>query len=220
MLSTPKTPEEIRTHAEKKEYQDFVYYTNQMLNKLSEGIVALSLQHEKMFSKHMSLHKNLEIGFEEHMSDMNQKIGRAFCNIDDFRADLGQIQGEVKEHLNTSNRFFVTKQDLAKMVDYIYHQQKLMDDSFTSLKNFVESKLGLMNGIVEEKISNSKQELLKAMPSIDPIREEFKVRIETFYIDFAGLVKEIALLKEAIKYGDKKFENLYTLIERLKKGIP
>jgi hypothetical protein len=37
-------------------------------------------------------------------------------------------------------------------------------------------------------------------------------------VDFDGLVKEIAILKKAVAYDQKKFENVYTLIERLKAG--
>jgi hypothetical protein len=38
-------------------------------------------------------------------------------------------------------------------------------------------------------------------------------KFQDFKVDFDGLVKEIALIKKAVAYDQKKFENVYTLIE-------
>jgi hypothetical protein len=216
---TPKTDEEIKAAAEKREHEKFVYATNQALNKLSEGIVSLALQHERMFAKHQSLHNNLGIAFENHVNEVSLKIGKTFTCLDDFRADLGQIQTEVKDELS-ANRFHVTKDDLERFSSYIVQQQKLLDMSFTNLKGFVESKLSSIKGYVDDQISSTRNDLKPNYTRQDELRDWFEEKLKAFYVDFAGLVKEIAIMKEAIKYGDKKFENLYTLIERLKKGAP
>ena len=219
-LSTPKTQEEIKAHAEKKEYQDFVFYTHQTLNKLNEGIVALGIQHEKLFTKHQSLHNNLSIDFENHLSDVGLKIGRAFSVIDDMRSDVADIQNEVRSQLDTSNLQFVNKVDLAKMVEHLAQQQRLLDLSFKSLKNFVESELMKIKSSVDGKIKAASDEIKKEIPKVDPIEERFKSKLNDFYVDFTGLVTEVARIREAVRYGEKKFENIYTLIERLKKGAP
>lgn len=219
-LSTPKTSEEIASHAKEKEYQAFIYRTNQVLNRLNEGIVSLGIQHEKMYQKHQSLHNNLSIDFENHISEVGLKIGRAFSCIDDFRSDLGEIQLEVKSQIDTSNREFVTKQDLERMTSYIYQQMKLLDISFKDLKNFVESELMNLKASLDGKIQAGCDEVKKVMPKVDPIEERFKSKLNDFYVDFTGLVTEVARIREAVRYGEKKFENIYTLIERLKKGAP
>lgn len=218
-LSMPKTQEEIKAHAQEKEYQDFVYYTNQTLNRLNNGIVALGIQYEKMFQKHQSLHNNLSIDFENHLSEVGLKIGRAFSVIDDFRCDLGQIQMEVKDKIDTSYKNYVTKEDLSRMVEYVNHQQKLLDMSFRKLKNYIESEAAKVKASVDSKIKASGDEIRKEIPKVEPLKKELESKINTFYVDLAGLTTEIARLKEAIRYGEKKFENLYTLIERLKKGV-
>lgn len=219
-LSTPKTSEEIASHAKEKEYQAFIYRTNQVLNRLNEGIVSLGIQHEKMYQKHQSLHNNLSIDFENHISEVGLKIGRAFSCIDDFRSDLGEIQLEVKSQIDTSNREFVTKQDLERMASYIHQQMKLLDLSFKDLKNFVESELMNLKASLDGKIQAASNEVKKVMPKVDPVKEALESKINVFYTDLAGLTKEIARIKEAVMYGEKKFENLYTLIERLQKGVP
>ena len=35
-------------------------------------------------------------------------------------------------------------------------------------------------------------------------------------VNYSGILKEISLIKKDISYSQKKFENIYTLIERLK----
>lgn len=219
-LSTPKTAEEIKAESEKREYQNFIYYTNQTLNRLNEGIAALGIQYEKMFQKHQSLHNNLSIDFENHLSEVGLKIGRAFTCIDEFRSDLCEIQTDVKQHLRTVNRDYVTKEDMDRMAGYIAHQQRLLDSSFQDLKHFVENSLNTLKGSVEETIKKTADEVRKDIPSVDPVKEVFDRKLAAFYEDFTGLVTEIARLKEAVKYGEKKFENIYTLIERLQKGAP
>jgi hypothetical protein len=37
-----------------------------------------------------------------------------------------------------------------------------------------------------------------------------------FKIDFEGVARELMMVKKNVAYGEKKFENIYTLIERLK----
>lgn len=219
-LSTPKTSEEIASHAKEKEYQAFIYRTNQVLNRLNEGIVSLGIQHEKMYQKHQSLHNNLSIDFENHISDVGLKIGRAFSVIDDMRSDVADIQNEVRSQLDTSNLQFVNKVDLAKMVEHLAQQQRLLDLSFKSLKNFVESELMKIKSSVDGKIKAASDEIKKEIPKVDPIEERFKSKLNDFYVDFTGLVTEVARIREAVRYGEKKFENIYTLIERLKKGAP
>ena len=219
-LSTPKTSEEIASHAKEKEYQAFIYRTNQVLNRLNEGIVSLGIQHEKMYQKHQSLHNNLSIDFENHLSDVGLKIGRAFSVIDDMRSDVADIQNEVRSQLDTSNLQFVNKVDLAKMVEHLAQQQRLLDLSFKSLKNFVESELMKIKSSVDGKIKAASDEIKKEIPKVDPIEERFKSKLNDFYVDFTGLVTEVARIREAVRYGEKKFENIYTLIERLKKGAP
>lgn len=216
----PKTKEEIEILSKEKQYNDFVHYTNQTLNKLNEGVVALGIQHERMFNKHQSLHNNLSIDFENHLSEVGLKIGRAFTCIDEFRSDLGEIQTDVKQHLRTVNRDYVTKEDMDRMAGYIAHQQRLLDSSFQDLKHFVENSLNTLKGSVEETIKTTADEVRKDIPSVDPVKELFDRKLAAFYEDFTGLVTEIARLKEAVKYGEKKFENIYTLIERLQKGAP
>lgn len=216
----PKTKEEIEILSKEKQYNDFVHYTNQTLNKLNEGVVALGIQHERMFNKHQSLHNNLSIDFENHLSEVGLKIGRAFTCIDEFRSDLGEIQTDVKQHLRTVNRDYVTKEDMDRMAGYIAHQQRLLDSSFQDLKHFVENSLNTLKGSVEETIKTTAEEVRKDIPSVDPVKELFDRKLAAFYEDFTGLVTEIARLKEAVKYGEKKFENIYTLIERLQKGAP
>lgn len=218
--STPKTQEEIKAHAEKKEYQDFVHYTHQTLNKLNEAIVALGIQHERMFAKHQSLHNNLSIDFENHVSDVGLKIGRAFSVVDDIRVDTAQIQCEVRGELNLANQLYVTKTDLTKMIELLYQQQKMLDNSFKALKNFVESELMNLKASLDGKIKTASDDVKKNIPKVDLVEERFKSKLNDFYVDFAGLVTEVGRIREAVRYGEKKFENIYTLIERLKQGAP
>ena len=67
-------------------------------------------------------------------------------------------------------------------------------------------------------LSQAKKELTPVEPEIDPVQQMIDERFNVFKIDFDGLVRELAILKRAVAYDEKKFENIYTLIERLKGG--
>lgn len=215
-LSTPKTREEIERHSKDKEYRDFVYYTVQTLNKLTQGLEALNNAHDAMFKKHQSLHNNLSIDLENHISEVGLQIGRAFNHLDDFRSDLGDIQQEVKTHLDISNKHFVTKQDLMKSCDEIIQKQKLLEMSFNVLKNYLHSEMGVLKSSQEDKVKAECNEIRKDIPDIESARKSLEEKINMFHVDFAGVLLEIDRMKKSIRYGEKKFENLYTLIDRLK----
>lgn len=56
------------------------------------------------------------------------------------------------------------------------------------------------------------------MPEIDPVQVKIDEVKKVVKVDLDGVAKEIFLMKKAIVYEQKKIENIYTLIERIKAG--
>ena len=82
----------------------------------------------------------------------------------------------------------------------------------------ITQSFGNLQGQLKQDIEKLRKALTPIVPEVDPVDTKLDERFKVFKVDFDGLVKEITLLKKAVFYDQKKFENVYTLIERLKEG--
>jgi hypothetical protein len=88
-----------------------------------------------------------------------------------------------------------------------------------SLKNdALNQSLQQLQGQTQESLKALKEELTPKPPDIDPIKAQLDERFKVWQVDFDGLIREIVLLKKTIHYDQKKFEHIYTLIERIQAG--
>ena len=213
-----KSEEEIRSFQEIKNSQDCQYNINQRLNALHEGINSLSLKHEKLIAKSESDRKQFEIDVENlrdsmvsALTQMNSKLGEIdfFVNQIILR-DFQSIQKEIEQHLR--------KDEFFKCVESIYQTIMRLDHKLTLKNDNVQTDIGQLKERLKLDLENLKSQLTPSPPEVDPIKAQLDERFAIFKVDFDGLIKEIALLKKAVTYDQKKFENIYTLIGRLKEG--
>jgi len=76
----------------------------------------------------------------------------------------------------------------------------------------------LYSGKLDSEMGKLREELTPKADPHEPLRKEVQEMLNTMSIDFQGLIREIAILKKTTAYSEKKFENIYTLIDRLKEG--
>lgn len=218
--STPKgiSDVELRAAQELKDDKDFKYSTNQSLQTLSQGILSLSLQHEKVMAKTESDRKALLIEFENlrewilsHFNEMNQRLGDAESKLFEVLDNFTDLREEVQTSYLTKKEFDNSFCDLEDII--ISNQLKNTLKTDNVIHDFNNLK-----GQTKEDLEKLRRDLTPIPPEVDPVDIKLDERLRVFKVDFDGLVKEITLLKKSVFYDQKKFENVYTLIERLKEG--
>lgn len=113
---------------------------------------------------------------------------------------------------------FLTRDEFIKHVAPEMKKIEKMELETVVQKDYFNQVVATLRNHVKEQMKELKVELTPEVPEVDPVKEKIDEVMKVFKVDFDGLVREINLLKKAQAYDEKKFENIYTLIERLKAG--
>lgn len=218
-LSTHKKSEvDLRVAQELKNNQDFIYQTNQSLQVLRQGIVSLSLENEKNLAKSGSQINNVSIAFEnlqeevlKKLKDIDQRLGDMQSKMIDFSNNFSYLKDRIELEYLKRSEFISALVPEARKIDLIEKDLFIKNERINILINN-------LNELLNVKIDSTKEYLINKIPDIDPIKKKLNDYLRIFKVDFDGLSREINVLKKSVDYGQKKFENIYTLIERLKAG--
>ncbi|MFI0477771.1 MAG: hypothetical protein ACH349_01410 [Candidatus Rhabdochlamydia sp.] len=218
-MSTPKgiSQEELKNFQEIKNHKDWMYDIGQQIQSLSQHLVSLSLQHEKVLAQSQSDKKALLISFENLQEKVTNQIDNFFQRIGDIESRCGKMQVEFGDKLFDYFQNFLTKDEHSNSIAFQCKKFNELEEKLKKKNDFLSTELVRMNSCFTNQITS----LQKEIPSIEefkPLKQEMEEKFQTFKVDFSGLVKELALLKKSVNYDQKKFENIYTLIGRLKEG--
>lgn len=215
------TPKEIdlRVSQELKNYQDSIYQINQEIQKINRAIVSLSLVLEENKAKGGREAKNVLIGFDnmsdkvlKHCLEINQRVGDLETKFQKLEKETKERLSTISQELSLKDKFIENKFLDLKKIDIIDVEQR-------KNKEYFSLAIEQLKSYINQQFYQLRKDLTPDSKKDDAMKKYLEERLNTFKIDFEGLVKEIAILKKAIAYDQKKFENLYTLIERLKEKV-
>lgn len=209
---------ELKTLQEMKIDRDFKYQIGQSVQRISEDQKELQSKQDRLAACLYSDHKDVLIEFEnlkeavrDTLLETEQRVGDIETKISKFQQEFNSFRQEIKTAFLTRQEFFD---------EFVPDVQKLDE-----LQKRVEQRNEFINLLIlnirsqfRQDLESLKQELTPKVPEIDPVKQQLDERFQVFKVDFDGLVREIGLLKQAVTYDQKKFENIYTLIERMKEG--
>lgn len=211
---------EIRVAQELKNNRDFIYQTNQSIQDLNNKINDLAQKNATSIAKVQSEHKELLISLEN-LSDEVLKsyhmISNRVKSIEDlFEATLEAFQ-ELKE--DVSDKYLTKEQFRQTMVPEIERLRR-HEDSTLFEQNAVRKEIDKVQDTVARIIASDfkkfKNDLEFQSSKEEPLKRDIKEKMDIFRVNFDGLLKEIHILKKKSAYDQKKFEQIYTLIDRLK----
>lgn len=208
---------DIRVTQELKNHQDFVYQTNQSLQNLNTSLISVSLLHEKAKSQLFNQKKELEIDFENLKETVTKQLSEFLQRMGNLETKCSQIAEQLEESLEEFSADYMTKEAYVNAFYPTVQKLQELDKREEQKHSYIESEIFRFKSLLNDQVESVRKEI----PSIEefkPIRKEMEQRFQTFKVDFNGLSREIVLLKKAVDYDQKKFENVYTLIERLKAG--
>lgn len=209
---------DIRVAQELKNNKDFIYQTNQSLQALNHCMASIRDEHANAVARFSSERAQLLITFEnfsedltKQTKDLTQKVGDVETKLAKVLESISDIHAEMSMQYVTKDNFINTTYPQSKKIDKVESDLIARHDS-------LGIALATMQQRINVRIEDLKKELTPVTPQIDPIKKQIDERLEVFKVDFDGLIREISLIKKDVSYGQKKFENIYTLIERLKEG--
>lgn len=202
-----------------KNNQDYIYQTFQEIQALKQGIQSLSLQHELVVAKSGSDSKSTLIEFENlremivfKTNELNQRVGNVEKLVLQLSKAFHDLQQEVHLTYLPVDDFVKTVAQQDEAVDQLAHKVREKTDYFNIALDALKAQF-------KDQLAGLKKELTPVIPEVDPVQSKIDETLKVFKVDFDGLIREIAFLKNENAYDQKKFENIYTLIERLKARV-
>jgi hypothetical protein len=218
-ISTHKKSEvDLRVAQELKNNQDFIYQTNQSLQDLKKVLDALLLQHRQLIEKSCSDRKDLEIRFEKLENDVLKNIKQCLSKVNEMDDSVNRLTVSKDRELKRLNEQVLVITEHLLQQDQINLKWEKMQKEIEDLHDRLDQDIFSVKSSIHLQTSSLREDLCKQIPKIDLTKEQLEDRLETVYVDFAGLVRELELLKKSTNYNEKKFENIYTLIKRLQEG--
>jgi predicted RNase H-like nuclease (RuvC/YqgF family) len=195
-----------------------MYKTYQKINALNEAMISLSLTHDKSKAKAANDYQSLLIAFENHkefvdkkFKDLVDRIGAIESLLLQSLAKFREIKQEVELDCLKKQEFEEAISNLDNLVISQKLTQSLKNDNFNQYLTQLKAK-------IEQDIMKLKEELESKPSPVEPLKRHLDERFNSWKVDMEGLVKEIAILKKGMAYDQKKFEHIYTLIERFKEA--
>lgn len=216
-LSTPKRSEvDMRVAQELKNNQDFIYQTNQSLQNLRRDMSFLTDKYKELFGEVGSNRKMIEIEFDTFCDKCNKYLYSMDKRQTDYQSLMSQAFQDAVDKASKMSSNTPTKDEVNMHVGKLSEWIISLQATFEKASNAITSSIQHLKSSFKSETDAIRKDLTPVTPEEDPVKKEVDRQLKDFRVDFQGLVQEIERLKKASAYDQKKFENLYTLIERLK----
>lgn len=209
---------DIRVAQEIKNHLDLIQGNGQKIQSLSEDFISLSIQHEKLMAQTASDRRKLLVEFENLREEvlsfskqMTHRLGEAETKLFEVLDAFSDLKEEVAIQL-------LSREEFEKVLDPLQNKVMRMEGHQQVREDYFNMALEMIRNQFRDHVEQVKVDLTPKIPEVDPVKAQLDERFKVWKIDFEGLIKEISLLKKAVAYDQKKFENIYTLIDRLKAG--
>lgn len=209
---------ELVVQQEIKNFQDASYQMNQTINELRSKIESLEKSTSNNHSLLDSKIKNLEVesGFLQTQSQNTQN--RLLSHVNDTK-DLTQ---SLEDNLHFVSTYSIDTQhksesalsQIQSLSDAIHAMQEQSQRKADDLAHFLSN----FEFRMRKEFSNLKQEIINLPSDSEDIRREFKEGLTCHKIDVEGIKREFQVNRKEFMVIEKNLENIYTLIDNLKKS--
>lgn len=209
---------DLRVTQELKNHSDFVDRINRSIQRVSEEVSNLSGNAKDVFAKFQAEKKSLEIIFHGLDSKTKGRLEDFQKSLDEFRVtlkkDIGSIYEAVCSVKNKSDRMDFLESYFAKLDA----SQRDLENKFKEIIFLVHSQIADFTKMCEAFFEKKKVDFISKIPRVDHLEKMLDNKLKEIDVTQKGMQQEIEIIKKSVQYGEKKFENIYTLLERLKAG--
>lgn len=209
---------ELLTQQEIKNYQDSLNFVLQSINEIKKDIQNL----QGSLLSQAGRAESFTLGFSSRLQGVVDAMGR-FDNIikrnfnEQFIINERNAQ-EVKD-LEASMLFKLRMNDdtFSKLSTFLYHLDEL-DEKVEQRNHEIDKSLDHLLMRFRKEILRAKKEIMEAPTEAALVRDQLESKIESHRVDVQGIMRELTIYKKENSITQKKIENIYTLIARLKKS--
>ena len=218
-LSTRNKSEvELRVAQELKNNQDFIYQTNQEIQKLNFLFNALLKEMEDVRADQGVHLSNYESLINELQTKSAENLKQCKAALADIMTMLEKHKKEISKQIAQIEKDYSSNDTVVNCFAIFKLANEGIMQEIEEVKKLNESNHNAIHRKIDQTSNDLKNQLTPIVPEIDPLWQFINEKMEVFNVNFEGIKLDIERAKRAIFYGEKKFENIYTLIERLKAG--
>jgi methyl-accepting chemotaxis protein len=207
---------ELLVQQEIKNYNDSLSSIFQTINELRESIHEV---HEEALENYAVLHSfQTDLGikfqnFEERFNEFVQKVDRQIYDQQIINERNAYIMNEMSQaiHLKIqSDAFF-----MGKIKEF---ENDVREEARKSVE-LHHASAKAMNELIEwtrKSFQKHKDEINSRPPPQDPLLRHLDEKLESHTVDVEGLLKELRIMRKDIMIGDKKFEAIFMILDKLK----
>ena len=209
-----RTEEQMRAEQDKKNYQDFVYQTNQALQNLAVAMKDLKDE----FAKHIAdvgsklVSKDSYIGEIEDKHDQDYKL--LVKTLENQHDSFNTTVDTISKHVTKSYRNFLDISYKDKIVDLERSIVMLMNED-NRIEFCIDSSNNRLSQAFDAKLKALKHEILSIPSESQALSAKVNEQFDIMRVDFAGLVQEIELLKHSLFVNQKYIESVHTLLKQV-----
>lgn len=214
----PRVAKQIdqRIAQEVKNFKEQIYTMNQDIQMLTAALATLRIDQIQKVAEMQSHCKQAQIQLENFVQQIKQDINNCFRLLDGYQTQINEQNKCLHGMLARVDQDCVSKEELSDLDIEITDRLDAIERKVDSLEKEMHFQNCLITGKITYTASALKDEITASFPSMEPIKFHVDSRTQELATDIAGFRKEIEIMKSRLHYGDKKFENIYTLIDRLK----
>lgn len=209
---------ELLTQQEIKNYQDSLNFVLQSINELKDSIEEIRQNSLENYAAIHSVQVHMGIELEHiknNLENINQRVDR---NCNDQKSvneknnfEINNIKNEISLKVSRDNNFEKKLIHISTTIDRV---KEISDKNRNSL--------GEISDNILRKFSNdlikTKNEILNSPSEASLVKKILEEKIDSHKVDVAGIMRELMIYKKENVVTEKKIENIYTLIDRLKKS--
>lgn len=208
---------ELVTKQEIKNYQD---QFNAVLQQIRDIKISLDNIQKKYLEKYALLH-SAQGEILQQIEAIKQKCDLRSAKLDRIESDQSFVNHQNCGIFAEINKAIIKKQEdqsfFHKKIDSIWTEIYKLNANAKSTENVIAENSSSLTKRLAKSIEQTKEEIKSAPSQYDKLKTEMNAKLMSAVVDSAGLLREIAVIKKENTIFEKKIENLYILIERLKK---
>ena len=210
---------ELVVQQEIKNHNDQMLATNLAITELHKKI-----EEAKIYQDRINAHYGNSISsinqFRQFIQlEINNLKQYVLNRIDDQRVINERNSKEDLDKVEAIDRLFKMIEKLTDKLSSLSEYVQVNSDSISSISESMHSSLESLERKNAASLKNFKNEIASLPSEAQEVKKELQKQMSIDRVDFTGLLKELRGYKKENFIIDKKFEHIYTLIERLDKRI-
>lgn len=209
---------ELVVKQEIKNYQDSLNFVLQSIRDLKDSIEEVrneSLENYAMIHSQQSELAILYQILQKNHEDIEKKLQ---SHINDTETFKKKATDEIGMHGDTSMQNSRKNEFNANQIAHTNGRLETVEDEMRGHSLIISTSLENMKFKLSKDMNRMKQEILSMPSDAQGIRQELIEKINTHNVDVEGILREIRVSRHDMMVFEKKLENIYTLLDRLKKS--